>query len=159
MPEIVPFGKYSGSSVEQVAIRDYKYFTWLLEKAKKPSLKDRLDFVEHVANNFVSQVSCALPDCDDPAELISVYHNYHVNYRGSSRGFVYCSQNCFDQDPYVTNETNKISLERLALRTAVSSTKADTNNLVGLILHCMGMKEGRKTKEYLEQFFDDCPTT
>jgi hypothetical protein len=158
MPEIIPFGKYKNSSVEQVVIRDYKYFTWLLQKAQKPSLKDRLEFVEHVANNFVSQVPCGIDDCEEPARLVSVYNNYHMNYRGSSRGFVYCSRDCFENDSYVTGEMHKVSLERLALRTAISSTKTDTNNLVKLILHCMGMKEGRKTKEYLEQFFDDCPT-
>jgi len=52
----------------------------------------------------------------------------------------------------------KAVLEPLQFRTALSSTKSDTNQLVKTMAECMGIKQGRKTKEYLEDFFNNVET-
>lgn len=156
MPELMPFGKYQDSSVEQIVLRDYRYFDYVRREIEihKPSLHKRFEFVDYVVNNFIPQQSCGLEGCVKPAELVSVYSNWSANYRGSSKGFIYCSPDCFNQDSKVTDEGNKVSLEPIRFRTALSSTKADTNELVQLFAWCMGLKEGRKSKEYLEGFFN-----
>ena len=154
MVELMPFGKYKGKSVEQVVFKDYKYFTWLFDKVTKPSVRNRMDLVDHVVNNFVSVLPCKMDQCDDPAKLISIYNNYHMNYRGSSTNFIYCSPEHFSIDGAVTDNPGKARLSHLKLKTAFSSTKFDTNELVKIITECMGIKKGRKTKEYLEEFID-----
>lgn len=156
MPELMPFGKYQDSSVEQIVLRDYHYFDYVIREIplRKPSLRERFQFVEYVVNNFISQQPCGLEGCVKPAELVSVYSNWSANYRGSSKGFIYCSPACFNQDSKVTDESNKVSLEPIRFRTALSSTKADTNELIQLFAWCLGLKEGRKSKEYLEEFFN-----
>jgi len=153
----MPFGKCKGLSVEQIALKDYSYFAYVLDNIpiKKRSLEERWEFVEYVANHFKSKQACGLPGCGNPAEHISVYHNYTMNYRGSSIDFVYCSKECFEKDPKVTDEPKAV-LGPLAFRTAVSSTKTDTNGLIKIIAECMGIRKSRLTKEYLEDFFDNC---
>jgi len=160
MVELLPFGKYQGKSVEQIVLQDYKYFDWLSREPtiRKPSLRQRIELVNYASNNFISQQPCQLEDCLKPAELVSIYHNWDLNYRGSSRHFIYCSTNCFKQDPSVTDDKHKASLEPLRFRTALSSTKYDTNKLIELFAWTMGIKEGRKTKEYLEDFFNNVKT-
>ncbi len=156
MVEFMPFGKYQGDSVEQIVLKDYKYFDYVLREIplRKPTLRSRFEFVEYRVNNFVSEQSCGLEGCVKPAEYASIYQNWDLNYRGSSKGFIYCSQDCFRQDPSVSDDRRKVLLERIAFRTALSSTKYDTNELVKLFSWCMGLKEGRRTKEYLEDFFN-----
>ena len=149
----MPFGKHKGDSVEQILLKDYKYFTWVHPKVSSRYLKERFDFVDYVSNNFISKEPCSLDN--NPAKHISVYHG-HDNYRGSSIGFLYCSNDCFNTDPKVLNL--KAILEPLQFRTALSSTKFDTNQLVGTMSEYMGLKKGRKTKEYLEEFFNNIET-
>ena len=159
MPEIMPFGKRKDWTVEQILLRDCDYFYYILKNIplKKDSLRYRFEFVDRVANNFVSQNNCAY--CQEhPARKISIYHNYQMGIRTSSKGFIYCSNNCFNQDPSVTDQRNKVTLENLGFMTAISSTKFDTNELTKIMSECMGLSPGRKTKEYLEDFFDRCPT-
>ena len=155
MPELMPFGKYAEKSVEQIALQDYKYFRWLLDKAdiRKPSLRNRFQFVYNVANDFISAKSCTL--CENPAKYLSIYYGFD-SVRTSSLPFVYCSSNCYDNDPAVSD--SKSSLEPLKFDTALSIVKFDTNRLVEIIAECMGMKKGRRTKEYLEDFFNCCST-
>lgn len=157
MVEIIPFGKYQGKSVEQVALEDPSYFySHLLRiEIRKRSLLERLNFVNHVANNFVSVIACNNEGCNNPAELISIYCNPHMNVRQSDSGFVYCSSDCFSNDSRADHGP-KISLNRLGLRTALSPVDRDTKRLAKVISQCMGLKEGRKTKEYLEDFFNQC---
>ena len=69
--------------------------------------------------------------------------NSYNNYRGSSPGFLYCSSDCFNNDPKIS--TIKAVLEPLQFRTALSSTKSDTNQLVKIMAECMGIKQERKT--------------
>ena len=52
----------------------------------------------------------------------------------------------------------KAVLEPLQFRTALSSIKSDTNQLVKIMTDCMGMKQGRKTKGYLEDLFNNVET-
>ena len=104
----------------------------------------------HVVNNFISQKPCSLDE--NPAKHISIYNGYD-NYRGSSQGFLYCSSDCFNNDPKIL--TIKAVLEPLQFRTALSSTKSDTNQLVKIMAECMGIKQERKTKKYLEDFFNN----
>lgn len=160
MVEIMPFGKYKDYSVEQIVLRDYRYFDYVRREIEihKPSLHNRFEFVDYVVNNFISQQPCGLEGCVKPAELVSVYRNWSAHYRGSSKGFIYCSSDCFNQDPKVSDESSKVSLEPIRFKTALSSTKADTNELIELFAWCMGLKEGRKSKEYLEDFFNKVTT-
>lgn len=161
MVENIPFGKYKGSSVEQIAVNDYNYFAgFLVDEVdiKKRSLRERVEFVEYVGNNFISVLPCALDSCDNPARIVSIYDNPSVDFRTSSYNFIYCSSECFNHDPMVTDQLYKVNLEPLGFRTALSRTKQNTNHLMGLMLKCMGMKEGRKTREYLEDFFDNVET-
>ena len=153
MVEIMPMGKYVGASVEQIVLKDYNYFTWVHPKVENRSVKERFDFVDHVVNNFISQKPCSLDE--NPAQHISIY-NGHSNYRGSSNVFLYCSSDCFNNDPNVS--TMKAVLEPLQFRTALSSTKSDTNQLVKTMAECMGIKQGRKTKGYLEDLFNNVET-
>ena len=149
----MPFGKYTGNSIEQIILKDYKYFTWAHQIVSSKSIKKRFDFVEYVVNNFVSKKPCSLDK--NPAKHISIYNSYN-NYRGSSQGFLYCSSDCFNNDTKVLNI--KAILEPLQFKTALSSTKFDTNQLVGTMSEYMGLKKGRKTKEYLEDFFNNVKT-
>src|SRR3989344_9654165 len=107
MPEIMPFGKYSGLSIEQIALKDYKYFTWAIDVVSKQSLKERFNFVEHVVNNFVSVKSCYGRECDKPANFISIYYGSIYSpgdTRVSSFDFIYCSNDCFNRDGKVAFE-------------------------------------------------------
>ena len=153
MVEIMPIGKYKGNSVEQIVLKDYDYFKWAHTVISSPSVKERFNFVEHVVNNFISQKPCSLDE--NPAKHISIYNSYD-NYRGSSQGFLYCSSDCFNNDPKIL--TIKAVLEPLQFRTALSSTKSDTNQLVKIMTECMGIKQERKTKKYLEDFFNNVNT-
>ncbi|MBW2986301.1 hypothetical protein KY333_02935 [Candidatus Woesearchaeota archaeon] len=159
MPEIMPFGRFGKQrlSVEQIALKDYKYFVWVMDniELRKPSLRNRFDYVEHVVNNFKSQQPCANSGCDEPAKHASIYRNWYMNYQGSGLSFVYCSEDCWHAGATGAQQS-KISLEPLKFRTALASTKGDTNNLVKMMAECMGLRKGRRTKEYLEEFFDNC---
>ncbi|MBI4155269.1 hypothetical protein HY498_04250 [Candidatus Woesearchaeota archaeon] len=158
MPEIMPFGKYSGSSVEQIVLRDYKYFTWAIDVVAKRSLKERFEFVEHVVSNFVSVKNCCRRECDKPANFISIYYGSMYNpgdTRVSSFDFIYCSDDCFKNDGKVSFE--KANLEPLAFRTALSQTKIETNELIKIIAECMGIERNkRNSKERLEEIFNNC---
>ena len=155
----MPFGRYKkdGLSVEQIALKDYKYFVWIMDnlELKKPSLRERFNYVEHVVNNFKSQQSCATSGCDEPARFASIYRNWYMQYKGSGIANIYCSRECWHADG-TGAELSKISLEPLTFRTALASTKADTNQLVKMMAECMGLRKNRRTKEYLEDFFDNC---
>jgi hypothetical protein len=158
MPETIPFGKAKGSSVEQLVIQDYKYFDWFYRTIdiKKTSLRQRFEYVYHKANNFQSVEPCV--QCPQPAALVSIYNNSYMRFRGSSMGYIYCSSECFNDDSQVTADLRKITLSPMKFDTALSSTKFDTNELVALMAKCMGINEGRKTKEYLEDFFNRLKT-
>ncbi|MFA5856268.1 MAG: hypothetical protein WC867_02855 [Candidatus Pacearchaeota archaeon] len=158
MVEIIKFGKYEGNSVEQIAIKDYKYLRWIIENVpiKKPSLDERIRYVDFVGNNFISQLNCVIPNCNSPAENMSVYYHQEMDSRSSDKDFIYCSSECFRKDPKVTGEKRKIQFVPINFNSTLSSTKSDTNNLMKLILECMGIKPGRKSKEYLEDFFNHC---
>lgn len=121
---------------------------------KKRSLSDRFKFVEYAANNFISEKSCCM--CENPARLISIYYG-HGGVRTSSEPFIYCSNDCFNNDAKVTPE-NKANLEKLAFRTAISGANYYTNHLVEIISKCMGIKDGRKTQQYLYDFFNSLRT-
>ena len=152
MPEIMPFGRMRDLSVEQIALKDYKYFTYILKNIpiKKRSLSERFDFVEHVVNNFRSSVSCS--GCDNDARLLSVYYDPYTGQRGSDSYFIYCSRDCWSEDSMVSQ--SHTSLVPLRFRSTISDTKFDTNALVEIIAGCMGLKSGRRSKEYLEDFFN-----
>ena len=164
MVEIMPFGKYAGNSIEQIAFRDYKYFSYFLvddllknKKIKKTSLEKRINFVEYKVNNFKSAQPCGKLECPNIPKLISIYHSYNGE-KTSSAHFVYCSKECFDNDPQVTIQREKTDLVPLKLRSALSDTKEDTNELVDVIAYCMGTKNSRLTKEYLEDFVNKIST-
>ena len=152
MPEIIPFGQYKGKSVEQIVLKDYKYFGWVINNVpiKIKSLGERFDYVDEVVNNFVSTINCV--NCDDNlADKISIYEGYN-KFRGSDLGHIYCSSECYDSDPSVSE---KSILHPLGFKSALSPSKSDTNQLVDTISACMGLRKNRKTKEYLEDFFDN----
>ena len=151
----MPFGRMEGMSVEQICVRDYKYFTYILDniEIRKRSLAERFDFVEFVVNHFKSQAPCGNTGCEEVPRYISIYHNARMNVRDSSLGFIYCSEDCFQRDGNASHENT--SLQPLRFRTAVSSTKTDTNRLVNVIGRAMGLKQGRLSQEYLEKFFDE----
>jgi len=156
MPEIMPFGRMVGKSVEQICVNDYKYFTWLYDDADiwKPSLMRRFDFVETVANNFKSVLLCNGPGCTETPRYMSIYFNPFMGVKTGSTGHIYCSEECYRNDNKASSE--KTSLQPLKFRTAISSTKFDTNHLIKKMLKCMGAKEDRRlTKEYLEDLFDN----
>ena len=152
MPEIIPFGKYKNKfSVEQIVLKDYKYFDYVLNNIPmfKDSLKERFNYVEEAVNNFVSKVNCAT--CDQfPAEKISIYQGYD-SFRVSDLSHVYCSEDCYFGDPVISS---KSTLNNLEFKSALSYTKSDTNGLVKVMANCIGLKEGRKDKNYLESFFN-----
>ena len=152
MPEIISFGKYKNKfSVEQIALKDYKYFDYVLNNIPilKNSLKERFDYVKEAVNNFVSEVDCAT--CNEvPAEKISIYQGFD-SYRVSDLSHVYCSEDCYYEDPVVSH---KSLLHSLGFDSALSSTKSDTNGLVRVMTDCIGLKKGRRDKNYLESFFN-----
>ncbi len=154
MVETIPFGKYRGRSVEQVVLTDYLYFDYFYNKIApnlwNDSLKKRVNYVEEVVNDFVSKTNCV--NCDEfPAEKISIYNGYD-NTRLSDPSFLYCSLDCYNLD---SNVSPKSILHPLEFRSAISSTKTDTNSLVNLMSDCMGLKKTRRTKDYLEDFFNN----
>ncbi len=156
MPEILPFGKYNGLSVEQVLLQDYNYFVQVLENTAMPdTLKARFNYVEFVANNFVSQRPCADPGCMEPARHLVVYR-YNSRGRSPLEGAIYCSEGCFQLSG--THSTYELAIEPLRFRTAISTSRHDTQDFVELFNECLGIKEGRKTKKYLEDFFENCKT-
>lgn len=155
MPEIMPFGKKRDKSVEQILLQDYVYFDWIMNNIdiRKYSLRERFNYVRHVANNFVSLLPCRR--CDNPAKYISVYTSHiphETDSRTSDSTFIYDSMDCFKADGRVAP---KGRLKLLKFDTALSSTKFDTNQLVKVLTQCMGMRQGRRSKEYLEEFFDE----
>ena len=157
MVELMPFGNYQGKSIEQIALADYKYFAEFLVdgiEIRKRSLRNRIQVVEYVLNHFKPVLPCGYDDCEEIPRYISIYNGYG-GIRTSSTDFIYCSQECFDADPKVTIESHKPVLTRLGFRAALSGTKFDTKQLVEVLSDCMGLKEGRKTKEYLEHFIDE----
>lgn len=157
MVELVPFGKYQGKSVEQVALEDPDYFYGHLMgiEIRKPSLRNRLWFVDHVANQFVSQVRCNGEGCENPAEVISIYHNENMNVRQSDTGFVYCSQECYTHDSKA-DKGPKIGLFRLGLGSCICPVKRDTKRLVKVLEECMGVGGRRLTQDFLYNFFNNC---
>lgn len=155
MVVITPFGKFKGQSIEQMLIKDIKYFYWFLNTVKYGEPKDRAEFLYDVCNNYVSTKLCH--ECDKPAEHLSVYYSHGLNttYISGGNDFIYCSQNCFSQDPRVSH---KGIIEPLKLDTALKTTKSDSNQLAQIIFYTMGMKTGTKTKEYLHKFFNNVKT-
>ena len=153
----MPFGAYKEHSVEQILLKDTSYFKYVLENVeiKKPSLKNRFELVEYAANNFVSHLGCA--QCGNIPKIISIYDvpSGHSTSRTSGTNFIYCSKECFDEDPNIRDCANKVSLEKLAMYSAISPSKTDTKNLVRVISGCMGMKKKGITKQYLEDFFNE----
>ena len=100
MPIIINFGKYKdkGISIEQIALRDYGYFSWILDNIRLyGEVGERIRFVDYAANDFVSQESCSLKGCKEKPRYISIYESsgVRVNYGG----FVYCSRKHLDIDP------------------------------------------------------------
>ncbi len=152
MPEIMPFGRMKDLSVEQIALKDYKYFTWLIDKVKKHSLAERFDFVEYVANHFKSVKPCRGQNCSNTPRLISIAYNAYMGIRDSSTMFIYCSKECFNNDPNANYHS--VTLLPLTFRTAISPTKSDTNRLVKVMMQCMGLPSGL-SKDGLEKFFDN----
>lgn len=99
----IPFGKYQGKSVEQVAIQDYCYLTWLLQKGiKKFELKDRAEYVINKLNTFVPVVKCSINGCDNPGHYLSIVFKYYgLSGPGISVSpiFAICSEKHFDLMP------------------------------------------------------------
>ncbi|MEK6844856.1 MAG: hypothetical protein AABX44_01220, partial [Nanoarchaeota archaeon] len=160
MVEIMPFGRYSGHSIEQIAFRDYKYFSDFLvddllknQKIKKFSLEKRIDFVEYKVNNFKSIQPCGKSECQNIPRLISIYSGYNGE-KTSSAHFVYCSRECFEDDPQITDQREKVSLKPLQFKSALFKTKGDTNEIIDVMAYCMGIKNSRLTEEYLEDFIN-----
>ncbi|HLD37960.1 MAG TPA: hypothetical protein VJA20_00795 [Candidatus Nanoarchaeia archaeon] len=163
MVEVMPFGKYTGNSVEQIVFKDYEYFSYFLvddllrnKRIKKSSLKKRIEFVEYKVNNFKSVQPCGKFECQNIPKLISIYSSYNGE-KTSSPHFVYCSEECFEDDPQVTDQREKVNLFSLKFRSALSNTKGDTNELADVIASCMGIKNSKLTKEYLEDFINKIP--
>lgn len=161
MVEVMPFGKYYGNSIEQIAFRDYKYFSYFLvddllknKKIKKFSLEKRIDFVECKVNNFKSMQPCGKLGCRNIPKFISIYISRYNGEKTSSPHFVYCSNECFENDPQVTIQREKVNLAPLKFKSALSKKKEDTNELVEVMAYCMGIKKNKLTKEYLEDFVD-----
>jgi len=170
MPVIMPFGKYGlavkkdkALSVEQIALKDYTYFKYIIDKVKYGELKERFDFVNFVANNFISEENCT--KCESPAKYISIwnsnmgtnpYNNRPVISRTSSKGFIYCSKEHYDEDEKVGE---KSQLYPLRFDSALSSTKEDTTALVKIVAECLGINpKQRYTKETLANIFDEAKT-
>ena len=165
MPEIIPIRenpeyrlKYGGLSVEQLVLKDYAYFKWMVDKLEKgekfrdfrKSLKNRIDEVYYKVNNFKSVKNCSCDNCQNPAQRISIYHS--GDERISGLDFIYCSEKCYQKDPKV--EWYKSGIKKLGFNSALSPTKDDTNRLVKIIAECMGLDPSKKfTKKYLEEFF------
>ncbi len=169
MPVIMPFGKHYNKSIEQIALADYSYFYNFLvhdllanEKIYTKVLEQRIAFVEHNVNNFVSVKHCVIQGCDNPAKIISIYQSREQNtytqkyYTGrhSDTGFIYCSHECFTKDPHVTDQLQKVDLREIAFHSALSDLKSDTKELVEIMAECMGIRKTRRTKKYLEEFFN-----
>ncbi|PIN81463.1 hypothetical protein COV13_01015 [Candidatus Woesearchaeota archaeon CG10_big_fil_rev_8_21_14_0_10_32_9] len=170
MPVIMPFGKYGSAikgdaalSVEQLALKDYTYFKYIIAKVKYGELKERFDFVNFVANNFVSEEDCN--QCEAPAKYISIwnsnmgtnpYNNRPITSRTSSKNFIYCSINHFKSD---SNVGEKAELRELQFDSTLSETKQNTNNLVKIVAECLGIiPKQRYTKEALERIFNEAKT-
>ena len=161
MVEMMPFGKYSGRSIEQIALRDYTYFSNFLagyllkdKQIKKPSLEKRIEFVEYKVNNFKSIQPCGKPGCQNIPRFMSIYTSLYIGEKTSSPHFVYCSRECFENDPQVTIQREKVNLVSLKFKSALFKTKADTNEIINVMAQCMGIKNCRATKEYLEDFIN-----
>lgn len=150
------FGKYGGLSVEQVLLQDYNYFVQVLENTALPdALRARFNFAEFVANNFISQQRCAYVGCMEPAKHLAIYH-YNTQGRAPLEEATYCSSGCFGLSEI--RFAYPLTLEPLRFRTALSPSRQDTQEFVEVFKECMGIKEGRKTKKYLEEVFDQCKT-
>ena len=166
----MPFGKYGlaingdkALSVEQIALKDYVYFKYIIDKVKFGELKERFDYVNFVANNFISEENCT--QCESPAKYISIwtsnmgtnpYNNKPITSRTSSKGFIYCSKEHYDKDGKVGE---KAQLHPLRFDSALSSTKEDTNALVKIVAECLGINsKSRHTREALESIFDEAKT-
>lgn len=162
MVEVMPFGRYSWYSIEQIAFKDYKYFAEFLvddllknKKIKKFSLEKRIELVEYKINNFKSIQPCGRDECKNIPRLISIYHNFYNEEKTSSPHFVYCSKECFENDTRVTIQREKTDLVPLKFRSALSEKKGDTDELINVMAQCAGIKNNRLTKEYLEDFINE----
>jgi len=161
------FGKYFRNSIEQIAFKDYNYFAKFLvddllknKKIKKSSLEKRMEFVEDKLNNFKSAQPCGKNGCKNISRLISIYTSLYNGEKTSSTQFVYCSRECFENDPKVTIQIEKVNLVPLKFRSGLFKTKADTNEIINVMTQCIGLdiKKNKLTKEYLEDFVDKLPT-
>ena len=164
MVEVMPFGKYAGNSIEQIAFKNYRYFSYFLvddllknKKIKKTSLEKRINFVEYKVNNFKSIQPCGKTGCKNISRLISIYTSLYNGEKTSSSHFVYCSKECFENDSQTTIQREKVSLVPLKFKSALFKTKADTNEMINVMMQCMGIKNSRLTKEYLEDFINKIP--
>lgn len=155
---MMPFGKYKENSIEQIAFKDYKYFAEFLvddllknKKIKKSSLEKRIEFIEYKVNNFKSIQPCGKSGCQNIPRLISIYFSYNGE-KTSSPHFVYCSRECFEDDTQVTIQIEKTDLVPLKFRSGLFKTKADTNEIINAIVWCMGIRNQKLTKKYLNDF-------
>jgi hypothetical protein len=168
MPIIMPFGVHGGSSIEEVAIHDYEYFSrdivdGLLKfnKIRNRDAAARISFVEYVVNNFVSEMNCTAPNCSNTADFIEIFAKPRDGRKSSIRN-VYCSTECFEKSLALRAENRTEyalrngALYMLRFRAALSPKKEDTNALVRTIAKCMGLSRKDMTKGYLEKFFDEC---
>ncbi len=161
----MPFGKYKGNSIEQIAFKYYTYFSnflvdYLLKcgQIRKPSLEKRIEFVEYKVNNFKSAQSCGKPGCQEIPKFISIYTSLYNGEKTSSPHFVYCSRECFANDSKITIQREKINLVSLKFRSGLFKTKADTNEIINVMAWCMGIRNQRLTKEYLENLVNNLQT-
>lgn len=165
MVEVIPFGRYKDNSIEQIAFKDYKYFAEFLiddllknKKIKKSSLEKRIEFVEYKLNNFKSVQPCGNKECRNISRLISIYTSLYNGEKTSSAHFVYCSRDCFENDPQATIQREKVNLVPLKFRSGLFENKEDTTEIIDVMTQCMGIRNQGLTKKYLEDFVDKLPT-
>jgi hypothetical protein len=158
-PVMVPFGKKKkqNKSSDLLAVEDYSYFMWFLNRADGlqyyPQAQDRFRAVHHVMNNAVMTKKCRC--CGKPVCLVSLA----IGHDGptASTYFTYASKECFENDPQANY--HRTQLAPLKADALWMEKKVITKDLHETLLHCMGMKEGRKTKQYLNDFFNTVELT
>ena len=175
MALIMRFGKYYENSPEQILLSDYGYFALMLDAGRifSPLTLEKFMFLEYVVNNFKSKELCCSEGCENPAKYISIMHQkVHIDvtkggrrikrdyvHRYNDGKFVYCSPEHFPASG-VEPELVKAKLLPLGFRSALfksgNQPKKDAKNLVERMLFSMGMpKRVKRTKEYLEDFFNN----
>ena len=152
MPTLMEFGKYRGKnkSVDQILLENPSYFLWVRDQASyvPRDIRQRIQEVSNAANNFISPLHCS--QCEGNAAYASIYHTQYGT--SADRQHIYDSRDCFEQDQTVTGELNKIRFVPLTLDGVLMGTRGDQKQLMKFLAECMGMRSGRRTKEYLEEF-------